>query len=87
MIIGQFIGKYNWYPASFADNHSSARFSLPEGSLTTYDTYPDKMLPDGRVRVLLFFPSLSSLPSISPWVGGSGYASPGQMPFILCLLR
>lgn len=24
------------------------RFSLPDGSLTTYDTYPDKSLPDGR---------------------------------------
>lgn len=25
------------------------RFSLPEGTLTTYDTYPEKCLPDGRV--------------------------------------
>ncbi|KAI0695523.1 hypothetical protein BC835DRAFT_1414795 [Cytidiella melzeri] len=24
------------------------RFSLPDGSLTTYDTYPEKSLPDGR---------------------------------------
>ncbi|THH30805.1 hypothetical protein EUX98_g3389 [Antrodiella citrinella] len=24
------------------------RFSLPDGSLTTYDTYPEKCLPDGR---------------------------------------
>lgn len=24
------------------------RFSLPDGQLTTYDTYPDKCLPDGR---------------------------------------
>lgn len=26
------------------------RFSLPDGSLTTYDTYPERSLPDGRVR-------------------------------------
>ena len=25
-----------------------SRFSLPDGQLTTYDTYPDKCLPDGR---------------------------------------
>ncbi|EKM54304.1 uncharacterized protein PHACADRAFT_258083 [Phanerochaete carnosa HHB-10118-sp] len=31
------------------DNHWVVhRFSLPDGSLTTYDTYPDKSLPDGR---------------------------------------
>jgi hypothetical protein len=27
-------------------------FSLPEGTLTTYDTYPERCLPDGRVRML-----------------------------------
>jgi hypothetical protein len=26
------------------------RFSLPDGTLTTYDTYPERCLPDGRVR-------------------------------------
>ncbi|KAF7793816.1 hypothetical protein EIP86_004937 [Pleurotus ostreatoroseus] len=31
------------------DSHYVAhRFSLPDGSLTTYDTYPDRALPDGR---------------------------------------
>ncbi|KAI0341988.1 hypothetical protein BDW22DRAFT_1358100 [Trametopsis cervina] len=31
------------------DNHWVVhRFSLPDGSLTTYDTYPEKSLPDGR---------------------------------------
>lgn len=28
----------------------SCRFSLPDGSLTTYDSYPERTLPDGRVR-------------------------------------
>ena len=32
--------------------HPLDRFSLPDGSLTTYDTYPDKSLPDGRVSSL-----------------------------------
>ena len=26
-----------------------SRFSLPDGALTTYDTYPERTLPDGRV--------------------------------------
>ncbi|KAI0682371.1 hypothetical protein C8T65DRAFT_597008 [Cerioporus squamosus] len=31
------------------DNHWVVhRFSLPDGSLTTYDTYPERCLPDGR---------------------------------------
>jgi len=31
------------------ENHWVAhRFSLPDGSLTTYDTYPERSLPDGR---------------------------------------
>ncbi|KAJ3550559.1 hypothetical protein NM688_g5051 [Phlebia brevispora] len=31
------------------ENHYVAhRFSLPDGSLTTYDTYPERALPDGR---------------------------------------
>lgn len=29
------------------------RFSLPDGALTTYDSYPERTLPDGRVSVHL----------------------------------
>lgn len=28
------------------------RFSLPDGGLTTYDSYPERTLPDGRVSYL-----------------------------------
>lgn len=31
------------------------RFSLPEGLLTTYDSYPEKTLPDGRVSVCIMY--------------------------------
>ncbi|KAF8902938.1 hypothetical protein CPB84DRAFT_1836052 [Gymnopilus junonius] len=31
------------------------RFSLPEGSLTTYDCYPERTLPDGRVTLGWWF--------------------------------
>ena len=37
-----------WTSTSNPDLHSVSRFSLPDGQLTTYDTYPDKCLPDGR---------------------------------------
>ncbi|KAF8658320.1 hypothetical protein AX16_002088 [Volvariella volvacea WC 439] len=30
------------------------RFSLPDGGLTTYDCYPERTLPDGRVRYTAF---------------------------------
>jgi hypothetical protein len=31
------------------------RFSLPDGALTTYDSYPERTLPDGRVSNLISF--------------------------------
>lgn len=31
------------------------RFSLPDGTLTTYDTYPEKSLPDGRVSLIYVY--------------------------------
>lgn len=31
----------------------SRRFSLPDGALTTYDSYPERTLPDGRVSATL----------------------------------
>jgi hypothetical protein len=33
---------------------SRVRFSLPDGQLTTYDTFPDKCLPDGRLLAWWF---------------------------------
>lgn len=32
----------------------SSRFHVPDGSLTTYDTYPERCLPDGRVGTTCF---------------------------------
>lgn len=29
------------------------RFSLPDGALTTYDSYPERTLPDGRVSLII----------------------------------
>lgn len=31
------------------DTDLQYRFSLPDGALTTYDSYPERTLPDGRV--------------------------------------
>ena len=36
------------------------RFSLPDGSLTTYDTYPEKALPDGRVSICVLSSSATA---------------------------
>jgi hypothetical protein len=68
------------------------RFSLPEGALTTYDSYPERTLPDGRVRIhhfnmLLKISPLTALCSHS--VGGLPSGLHGPMPFtqaptILC---
>jgi hypothetical protein len=59
------------------------RFSLPEGGLTTYDSYPERTLPDGRVseresrtHFMLKFDYFSRSG------GGSPFALPGHIPHI-----
>lgn len=58
------------------------RFSLPDGSLTTYDTYPERCLPDGRVSptFLLIHRVYLLISFDSLLVGGSPSESPGPTP-------
>src|ERR1700753_1720858 len=48
-IIGLYTGAFTTHPTSLdLKTLTFIRFSLPDGQLTTYDTYPDKCSPDGR---------------------------------------
>lgn len=56
------------------------RFSLPEGALTTYDSYPERTLPDGRVSIYFIFEDSNSTQQCvcSLWDGGLLFVLLGQ---------
>ena len=58
-------------PCRVCANEALCSFSLPDGSLTTYDTYPERCLPDGRVSSCLQpFPHCydTDCRCVAPWL-------------------
>jgi hypothetical protein len=52
-VVHRLVGRFYFF-AQFNEPFAP-RFSLPDGALTTYDSYPERTLPDGRVSSLISY--------------------------------